>query len=44
MLASERIKRVEVGGDEIEKQVWEWKEKYGGIITNQIKRLGASCD
>ena len=25
-------------------RVWQWKEKYGGIITNQIRRLGASCD
>nr|KJB35136.1 hypothetical protein B456_006G101900 [Gossypium raimondii] len=44
MLASEGIKRVELGRDEFEKRVWEWKEKYGGTITNQIKRLGASCD
>ena len=26
------------------KRTWEWKEKYGGIISNQIRRLGASCD
>ncbi|XWS47558.1 hypothetical protein CRYUN_Cryun14cG0162500 [Craigia yunnanensis] len=44
MLASEGIKRVELGRDEFAKRVWEWKEKYGGTITNQIKRLGASCD
>ncbi|XP_010558608.1 PREDICTED: valine--tRNA ligase, chloroplastic/mitochondrial 2 isoform X2 [Tarenaya hassleriana] len=44
MLASEGIKRVELGRDEFTKRVWEWKEKYGGTITNQIKRLGASCD
>ncbi|TYI64453.1 hypothetical protein E1A91_D09G089900v1 [Gossypium mustelinum] len=68
MLASEGIKRVELGRDGFEKRVWEWKEKnglgvlhnfnkfyffsfqililmeYGGTITNQIKRLGASCD
>ncbi|UCG08785.1 MAG: valine--tRNA ligase, partial [Desulfobacterales bacterium] len=24
--------------------VWEWREKYGSAITNQLKRLGASCD
>lgn len=23
---------------------WEWKEKYGGIILEQLKKLGASCD
>ncbi|XVE72218.1 hypothetical protein DITRI_Ditri11bG0021900 [Diplodiscus trichospermus] len=44
LLASEGIKRVELGRDEFAKRVWEWKEKYGGTITNQIKRLGASCD
>lgn len=44
MLASEGIKRVEIGRDEFTRKVWQWKEKYGGTITNQIKRLGASCD
>ncbi|XP_021296773.1 LOW QUALITY PROTEIN: valine--tRNA ligase, chloroplastic/mitochondrial 2 [Herrania umbratica] len=44
MLASEGIKRVELGRDEFAKRVWEWKSRYGGTITNQIKRLGASCD
>ncbi|KAJ6369620.1 hypothetical protein OIU76_027962 [Salix suchowensis] len=44
MLASEGIKRTDLSRDEFTKRVWEWKEKYGGTITNQIKRLGASCD
>lgn len=44
MLASEGTKRVDLGRDEFSKRVWGWKEKYGGTITNQIKRLGASCD
>ncbi|XP_038686253.1 valine--tRNA ligase, chloroplastic/mitochondrial 2 isoform X2 [Tripterygium wilfordii] len=44
MLASEGIKRAELGRDEFVQRVWEWKKKYGGTITNQIKRLGASCD
>ncbi|KAK2451258.1 tRNA synthetase class I (I, L, M and V) family protein [Trifolium repens] len=44
MLASEGIKRVEMSRDEFTRRVWQWKEKYGGTITNQIKRLGASCD
>ncbi len=26
------------------RRTWAWKEKYGGIITDQIRRLGASCD
>ncbi|XP_073022346.1 valine--tRNA ligase, chloroplastic/mitochondrial 2 isoform X1 [Primulina eburnea] len=44
MLAAEGIKRVDLGREEFTKRVWQWKEKYGGAITNQIKRLGASCD
>ncbi|KAM7280463.1 hypothetical protein ACFE04_007597 [Oxalis oulophora] len=44
MLASEGIKREDLGRDEFTKRVWQWKEKYGSTITNQIKRLGASCD
>jgi valyl-tRNA synthetase len=30
--------------DEFLKYAWEWKEKYGGIILEQLKKLGASCD
>lgn len=26
------------------KYAWEWKDKYGGIILEQLKNLGASCD
>nr|XP_027118802.1 valine--tRNA ligase, chloroplastic/mitochondrial 2 [Coffea arabica] len=44
MLASEGIQRVDLGREEFAKRIWDWKEKYGGTITNQIKRLGASCD
>lgn len=44
MLASEGINRADLGRDEFVNRVWKWKEKYGGSITKQIKRLGASCD
>ncbi|VFQ72459.1 unnamed protein product [Cuscuta campestris] len=44
MLATEGIKRTEMNRDDFIKHVWEWKEKYGGTIANQIKRLGAFCD
>ncbi|KAK1311491.1 Valine--tRNA ligase [Acorus calamus] len=44
MLASEGIKRTDLTREEFTSRVWQWKEKYGGTITNQIKRLGASCD
>ncbi|KAK9125005.1 hypothetical protein Scep_013851 [Stephania cephalantha] len=44
MLAVEGIKRISMSQDEFVGRVWEWKEKYGGVITTQIRRLGASCD
>jgi valyl-tRNA synthetase len=44
MLAAAGIKREEIGREEFERRTWAWKEKYGGIIQKQIRRLGASCD
>lgn len=43
-LGKENLKREEVGRDEFLRRTWEWKNKYGEIIYNQIRRLGASCD
>ena len=43
-LAKEGIKRDDLGREEFLRRTWEWKEKYGGKIFNQIRRLGASCD
>src|SRR6188474_1900847 len=40
----EKISRRELGRDKFLERVWEWKEKHGGIIIDQLKRLGASCD
>jgi len=36
--------RDDMGREEFLKQVWQWKEKHGGIIIQQLKKLGASCD
>src|ERR1700756_4181203 len=36
--------RRDLGRDDFVARVWEWKAKSGGTITNQLKRLGASCD
>ncbi len=36
--------RHDLGRDAFLKRVWDWKEKHGGIIINQLKRLGCSCD
>jgi valyl-tRNA synthetase len=43
-LADEGKTREQVGREEFLRRTWDWKEKYGGIITQQIRRLGASCD
>lgn len=43
-LAKEGLTREQVGREEFLRRTWAWKEKYGGIITSQIRRLGASCD
>ncbi|MBI5877169.1 MAG: valine--tRNA ligase [Chloroflexi bacterium] len=44
MLREEGASREAVGRDEFLRRAWQWKEKYGGLITNQLRRLGASCD
>ena len=44
LLKNEEVTRDELGREEFVKRTWDWKKKYGGIITNQIRRLGASCD
>ncbi len=43
-IAKEGLTRHELGREEFIKRVWEWKEKYGNNIINQLKKLGASCD
>ncbi len=43
-LAKEGLKRDELGREEFLRRTWQWKEKYGSRITQQIRRLGASCD
>ncbi len=43
-LASRGKDRHSVGREEFVRLVWEWREKYGGMIINQLKRLGCSCD
>ena len=44
LLATEGTSRQELGREAFEERVWEWKEKYGGEISRQLRRLGASCD
>jgi len=40
----EGLTRRDLGREEFLKRVWTWKEKHGGIIIKQLKRLGCSCD
>ncbi|MFQ5922223.1 MAG: valine--tRNA ligase [Anaerolineales bacterium] len=43
-LESEGTSSSELGREAFLERAWEWKDKYGGIITEQLRRLGASCD
>ena len=42
--AGEIKHRNDLGREALVGKIWEWKEKYGGIIIQQLKKLGASCD
>ena len=43
-LLAERTDRHKLGREEFVERVWKWKERSGGEIIRQLKRLGASCD
>jgi len=43
-LKEEGIRKEDLGREEFLNRAWEWKKEYGGIIINQIKKLGCSCD
>ena len=36
--------RDDLGREKFLEKIWEWKDKHGGIIIQQLKKLGASCD
>ncbi|NUM44872.1 MAG: valine--tRNA ligase, partial [Anaerolineales bacterium] len=44
LLRTEEVTREEIGREKFLEHTWEWKHKFGSLITNQIRRLGASCD
>jgi valyl-tRNA synthetase len=44
LLKEQGISKKDLTRDEFLKHAWVWKEKYGGIILEQLKKLGASCD
>ena len=43
-LKQEGISKEDLTREEFLQHAWEWKEKHGGIILDQLKKLGASCD
>lgn len=43
-LAAQNITRHDLGREKFVEKVWEWKEKSGGTIANQMRRVGASVD
>lgn len=44
MLKERGINKTDLSREEFLKYAWEWKEKHGGIILKQLRKLGASCD
>ncbi|MGB4840960.1 MAG: valine--tRNA ligase [Saprospiraceae bacterium] len=44
MLRERGIKKGDITREQFLEYAWEWKEKYGGIILEQLQKLGASCD
>jgi len=43
-LKEQGINKTDISRDEFLQHAWEWREKHGGIILEQLKKLGASCD
>ncbi|HDP99013.1 MAG TPA: valine--tRNA ligase [bacterium] len=41
---TEKKSRYDLGREEFIKRVWQWKDKYGNVIIEQLKKLGCSCD
>ena len=44
LMTEEGLTKDDIGRDAFIKKIWDWKEDSGSTITNQLKRLGASCD
>jgi valyl-tRNA synthetase len=43
-LKKEGLSRYDLGREKFVERVWQWKEKYGNLILEQLKKLGCSCD
>ena len=44
MLAEQNLTKEDLGREKFLEETWKWKEKYGGIITSQLRKIGASLD
>ena len=44
MLREQGIRKADITREKFLEYAWEWREKYGGIILTQLRKLGASCD
>ncbi len=44
MLKEEGLTKEQIGREEFLKRAWQWKDKYGGRIVEQLKKMGSSCD
>ena len=44
MLAKDKLRRQDLGREKFVEKVWEWKNKTGSTIINQLKKMGAACD
>ena len=43
-MAEDGITKEDIGREKFLEKAWEWKEEYGGVIVDQLKKLGSSCD
>ena len=43
-MKEEGLSKEDVGREGFLERAWKWKEQYGGIIIEQLKKLGSSCD
>lgn len=43
-MAEEGITKEDIGREKFLEKAWQWKEEYGGVIVDQLKKLGSSCD
>jgi len=43
-LMKDGMSRHDLGREEFVRRTWEWRAKYGGVITEQLRKLGVSCD